>query len=203
MYYPTFSTRDRPVSIMRHVSLMRFISLSPFYRPSLPSAVAMVVNGSRCWYRSSVIGTDVPSFHQFPYCAQEVLHLYRSFLRLIYHHHHLESERRDLLFKLRQEFAGRRHLKRPRMIASALRRGQGILTFHQQLVGSSRGSSQLTRKEKERLRRDGATSVNDVWDQFQLIAGNVTPGLSHYHCSRPIRSSATSHSSVHSRRSIH
>eukprot|EP00796_Vickermania_ingenoplastis_P010578 gene10578-7347_t len=166
--YYSFFLRYVPASTMRWALLLR--------RPT-PS----VSGGSLHRHSSRVIGYEVPSFKDYPYHAQEVLQLYRSFLRLIAHFHRPE-EQRDLLFRLRQEFSSRRHLRGHRMIAAAVRRGQGVLDFQTQMLGA-KGN-----KRNGVARRDrGAATVDGAWAQLQLLSGNVVPGLRHFACSPSIQ----------------
>ncbi|KPA84351.1 hypothetical protein ABB37_02349 [Leptomonas pyrrhocoris] len=122
-----------------------------------------------------VLGAEVPSFRDFPYRATDTLHLYRHFLQLIYRHHGPE-ERRDLLFRLRNEFASKRHLRGPRTVSAALKRGEGILALQRQILES--------REVRRGTSRDGgAQSVDALWDQLQVVSGHVLPGLRNYECS--------------------
>ncbi|KAG5469201.1 hypothetical protein LSCM4_02599 [Leishmania orientalis] len=125
-----------------------------------------------------VLGAEVPSFRNFPYRAQDTLYLYRHFLQLIYHHYGPE-ERKDLLFRLRNEFSSKRHLRGPRAISAALKRGEGMLALQRELLQSRevrRGTS----------REGGAQSVDALWDQFQVVSGHVLPGLRNYESSLPV-----------------
>ncbi|KPI87345.1 hypothetical protein ABL78_3586 [Leptomonas seymouri] len=125
-----------------------------------------------------VLGAEVPSFRDFPYRARDTLYLYRHFLQLIYRHHGPE-ERRDLLFRLRNEFSSKKHLRGPRVISAALKRGEGILALQRQILESRevrRGTS----------RGGGAQSVDALWDQLQVVSGHVLPGLQNYACSLPV-----------------
>ncbi|KAG5469556.1 hypothetical protein LSCM1_02779 [Leishmania martiniquensis] len=127
---------------------------------------------------SQVVGAEVPSFRTFPYRAQDTLYLYRHFLQLIYHHYGPE-ERKDLLFRLRNEFSSKRHLRGPRAISAALKRGEGMLALQRELLQSRevrRGTS----------REGGAQSVDALWDQFQIVSGHVLPGLRNYENSLPV-----------------
>lgn len=145
-------------------------------------------------HHSQVLGTGVPVFRHFPYGAQDTLRLYKDFLKLIYRHHRPE-EQKELLFRLRQEFAARRHLRGPKPISAALRRGAGILEFQRQVLESSeerrahvRGKGgQRAAPPRTEEAGDGATSVNGAWAQLQKLAGNALPGLAHYHCSLPVQ----------------
>jgi hypothetical protein len=125
-----------------------------------------------------VIGAEVPSFRDFPYRARDTLYLYRHFLQLIYRHHGPE-ERRDLLFRLRNEFTNKRHLRGPRVVSAALKRGEGILALQRQILES--------REVRRGTSRDGgAQSVDALWDQLQVVSGHVLPGLKNYECSLSI-----------------
>lgn len=158
--------------------------------------------GSGSWSTSQVLGTEVPSFRHFPFQAQEILQLYKSFLRLIYTHHSRKEEQRELLFRLRQEFSGKRHLKGPKAIAAAVRRGQGILEYHTQLLDSQsytqwrpnqprQSEKWCLHKRKSDVNESGAQSVDSVWYELQRLTGNTLPGLQHYHCSLDLRESAS------------
>ncbi|KAG5495247.1 hypothetical protein JKF63_02302 [Porcisia hertigi] len=143
-----------------------------------------------------VLGVDVPTFFNFPYRAQDTLHLYRHFLQLICHHYAPE-ERKDLLFRLRNEFSSKRHLRGPRAISAALKRGEGMLALQRQLLQSRevrRGTS----------REGGAQCVDALWNQFQVVSGHVLPGLRNYENSLPVSSGSyvtqASTSNVYSRR---
>ncbi|CCW69333.1 unnamed protein product [Phytomonas sp. Hart1] len=127
-----------------------------------------------------VLGAEVPSFRNFPYCACEVLYLYRHFLQLIAHHHAPE-ERKELLFRLRREFLSRRHLRGHRPILAALRRGQGILALQRQIL-----DGKGTRRRGLASREKGAASVDGLWEQLQLVSGHKLPGLRNYEDSLPI-----------------
>lgn len=127
---------------------------------------------------AQVLGTDVPSFRSFPYRAQDTLYLYRHFLQLI-HHHYGPEERQDLLFRLRNEFASKRHLRGHRAVSAALKKGEGMLALQRQLLQSRevrRGTS----------REGGAQSVDALWDQLQVVSGHVLPGLRNYENSLPV-----------------
>lgn len=187
-----------------------FPSSSPSYTSPTHSGIPPSISPSS----SQVLGADVPSFRHFPYCAQEVLHLYRSFLRLVYRYHRPE-EHRDLLFRLRQEFAGRRHLQGRRVIAAALRRGQGKLEFYEQLL-DARTARSRERRKRDRIgglqstsppRRgnmegehgqqrkssvepnsaEPAICVDEVWQLLGNVSGHTLPGLSHYPRSLQLR----------------
>lgn len=148
---------------------------------------------------AQVLGAGVPVFRQYPYCASETLRLYMNFLRLIRRHCRPE-EQHDLMFRLRQEFNSRRHLRGPKRIAAALRRGEGILCFQRHLLeshedgaaGCRRNLSPITQRlfnEKEcrnTSRRSPAVSVSGSWAQLQRLAGNTVPGLRHYYSSLPV-----------------
>ncbi|AIO01574.1 hypothetical protein LPMP_332830 [Leishmania panamensis] len=143
-----------------------------------------------------VLGTEVPSFRNFPYRAQDTLYLYRHFLQLIYHHYAPE-ERKDLLFRLRNEFSSKRHLHGPRAISAALKRGEGMLALQRQLLQS--------REVRRGTSRDGgAQSVDALWDQLQIVSGHVLPGLRNYENSLPVSHGGyltqASTSNVYSRR---
>lgn len=153
---------------------------------------------SRIWQARQtgpqVLGTDVPSFEKFPYCAQDILHLYRDFCRLI--QRYPPQERPDLLFRLRNEFRSKRHLSGPRVIAMALKRGQGVLDVQRSIVEGRDIRQQGT------LQKNGARSVDAVWDRVQQLSGNMLPGLRNYSASRPIaggRYASLTSSNVHSR----
>ncbi|CAD2221446.1 Complex 1 protein (LYR family), putative [Angomonas deanei] len=148
--------------------------------------------------KPQVLGTEVPSYKDYPYRATDVLYLYKSFLQLIYHHHRPE-ERADLLFRLRNEFASKRHLSGPKMISAAIRKGEGILALQRQILDA--------KEVKQRSlggRQDGAQSVDGLWDQLRTVSGNVLPGLQNYGASRPISGGSytrqASTGSVYSRR---
>lgn len=143
-----------------------------------------------------VLGAEVPSFRDFPYRARDTLYLYRHFLQLIYRHHGPE-ERRDLLFRLRNEFSSKRHLRGPRVVSAALKRGEGILALQRQLLES--------REMRHATSRDGgAQSVDALWEQLQVVSGHVLPGLQNYECSLPVSkggySTQGSTNNVYSRR---
>lgn len=140
-----------------------------------------------------VLGTDVPSFRHFPYRAQDTLHLYRHFLQLIYHHHSPE-ERPDLLFRLRNEFASKRHITGAGMISAAIRRGEGILALQRQILDAREG-----RQRGVASKAGGAQSVDGLWDQLQMVSGSVLPGLKNYEQSLPVSNGTyTRQSSTHS-----
>ncbi|KAK7195968.1 Complex 1 protein (LYR family) [Novymonas esmeraldas] len=143
-----------------------------------------------------VLGAEVPSFRDFPFRAQDTLHLYRHFLQLI-HHHYGPAERHDLLFRLRNEFSSKRHLRGPRAISAALRRGEGMLALQRQLLQS--------REVRRGTSRDGgAQSVDALWDQLQVVSGHVLPGLRNYEQSLTVSqggyTTQASTTSVYSRR---
>lgn len=201
--------------IPTHFSSHRSSSSSfPSFSPSHTSSSHSGAPPSLSLSSSQVLGADVPSFRHFPYCAQEVLHLYRSFLRLVYRYHRPE-EHRDLLFRLRQEFAGRRHLQGRRVIAAALRRGQGKLEFYEQLLDAR---TARRRERRQRVRRDELQSasprrrgnmegeldqgrtknveldsaepaicVDEVWQLLGNVSGHTLPGLTHYPRSLQLR----------------
>lgn len=147
---------------------------------------------------SQVLGAEVPSFHDFPYRARDVLYLYRDFLQLI-HYHHTPEERPDLLFRLRNEFASRRHLSGAKQITAALKRGEGMLAVQKQIL-----EGQETRRRGVASKQTGATSVNGLWDQLQMVSGHVLPGLRNYKKSLPVSGGSytaqASANSVYSRR---
>ncbi|AAQ15849.1 hypothetical protein, conserved [Trypanosoma brucei gambiense DAL972] len=124
-----------------------------------------------------VLGTAVPSFYNFPYRAQDVLHLYRDLLKLIYQHP--PQERADLLFRLRNEFHSRRHLSAPKLISAAIRRGEGILNVQRGLM-----ESRSVRARAVASRERGAQSVDGLWDQLQIVSGHMLPGLRNFSASR-------------------
>lgn len=124
-----------------------------------------------------VLGTDVPSFSNYPYRARDTLYLYRHFLQLIYRHHAPE-ERADLLFRLRSDFASKRHLRGPRVISAAVKRGEGILAMQRQLLSS--------REARQQTSSEGAGSSDSLWEQLQAVSGYVLPGLRNYQRSLPI-----------------
>ncbi|KAF8279707.1 putative Complex 1 protein (LYR family) [Trypanosoma cruzi] len=126
-----------------------------------------------------VIGTSVPSFRHFPYRAQDVLHLYRDFLRLI--HQHPPQERADLLFRLHNEFYRRRHLTSPKMITGAIKRGEGILNVQRSML-----ESKTLRARGVSSREQGAQNVDGLWDQLQMLSGHVLPGLRNFRPSRNV-----------------
>lgn len=171
------------------------------------SAFRAQSGSSRSGNPSQVLGAGVPSFRHFPYRAQQVLQLYKQFLQLIYHYHRPE-EQRDLLFRLRQEFASRRHLKGQKVIAVALRRGQGMLDYHRQLLDARETKQHLVRYQRNGRRMThhlenkggymhaggataAATSVNDAWGRLRVLSGNILPGLALYDCSLPIQESSS------------
>ena len=126
-----------------------------------------------------VIGAPVPSFRNFPYKANEILHLYRDLWRIIYRHP--PQERRDLAFRLRNEFRSKRHLAGPKQVVAACRRGQGILeVYKSQLDSKDIRSSGLA------SRGIGAQCVDALWDQVQMQSNNILPGLRNYSSSKTI-----------------
>ncbi|ORC87221.1 uncharacterized protein TM35_000231920 [Trypanosoma theileri] len=126
-----------------------------------------------------VLGTTVPSFHNFPYRAQDVLHLYRDFLRLI--HQYPPQEQADLRFRLQNEFHRRRHLSSPKMITAAIKRGEGVLAVQRSML-----ESRMLRARAVSSKEKGAQSVDGVWDQLLLVSGHVLPGLRNYKPSRSV-----------------
>ncbi|CCW63675.1 unnamed protein product [Phytomonas sp. EM1] len=142
---------------------------------------------------SQVLGAEVPTFFNYPYRARDVLYLYRHFLQLIYHHHAPE-ERQDLLFRLRNEFSSRRHLRGHRMIIAALRRGEGILALQRQVL-EGRGTRQRGMASREK----GAASVDGLWEQLQIVSGHKLPGLRNYEGSLPISNGTYATQSTSSR----
>ncbi|RNF02171.1 hypothetical protein TraAM80_06559 [Trypanosoma rangeli] len=126
-----------------------------------------------------VIGAAVPSFRHFPYRAQDVLHLYRDFLRLI--HQYPPQERADLLFRLHNEFHRRRHLASPKMITAAIKRGEGILNVQRSML-----ESRTLRARGVSSREHGAQNVDGLWDQLQILSGHVLPGLRNFRPSRDV-----------------
>jgi len=126
-----------------------------------------------------VIGAAVPSFRNFPYKANEILHLYRDFWRLIYRH--APQDRQDLAFRLRNEFRSKRYMAGPRQISNAVRRGQGIYDVQKAMLESkSMRRSGLTGKGL------GAQCVDALWDQLQISSNNIIPGLRNFSSSRQI-----------------
>lgn len=209
---PKGSLSRLPFSGMR-IAIREETTLGTALRTNNLTMSARAFSGSsRSSNPSQVLGAGVPCFRHFPYRAQQVLQLYKQFLCLIYHHHRPE-EQRDLLFRVRQEFTSRRHLKGQKVIARALRRGQGLLEYHRQLLDAKETTRNLVRYQKTSHRnsyldggssyRAAATSVNDAWGRLKVISGNVLPGLELYDCSLPIHESsnaAIGHPSVYSRR---
>ncbi|KAG8343309.1 putative Complex 1 protein (LYR family) Complex1 LYR like [Trypanosoma vivax] len=150
-----------------------------------------------CRHVPQVLGTSVPSFRHFPYRAQDVLHLYRDLLRLIYQHP--PQDRSDLIFRLRNEFHRRRHLSNPKMITAAIRRGEGVLNVQRSIL-----ESRSVRARAVASRAGGAQSVDGLWDQLQIVSGHMLPGLRNFSASRGVTrgsytQQATSHA-VYSRR---
>lgn len=229
--YPTGSTyREGPSSFSSTTTASPSFTAS-FSSSSHPGAAPHTftapMQGSSLSF-DAVLGTDTPSFRRFPYYAQEVLHLYRAFLRLIYRHHRPE-EQKELRFRLRQEFAGRRHLKGQKVIAAALRRGHGKLEFYEQLLDAKTARQRERRlqrrknktvqevkrepyrKGEENMRKemDGtvppAICVDEVWQLLCNVSGHTLPGLKHYPRSITLRDGVYHHQSctshVFSRRS--
>lgn len=131
---------------------------------------------------AQVLGADVPSFENFPYLARDVLYLYRDFCRLIYRHP--PQERRDLFFRLRNEFRSKRNLSGSKAVRSALRRGEGILEAQKSLLDTRR----TTQSGLAGRRQHGAQCVDNVFDQLRCVAGHVLPGLRNYKSSLPLLS---------------
>jgi hypothetical protein len=136
-----------------------------------------------------VIGAYVPSFDRFPYMAKDTLHLYRDFWRLIYQYP--PQERPDLKFRLRNEFRSKRNLAGPKVIGSAIRRGEAILEVQKSLLDtrivreSSHAKRNGVRPKRLSLTSKGPSQhhVDRVFDQVQDIAGNMLPGLKGYRAS--------------------
>lgn len=134
---------------------------------------------------SQVLGAAVPSFARFPYKYRDTLYLYKEFLKLI-HHHYPPEERRDLLFRLRNEFQSKRHLSGRKLIAAAVRRGEGVLLLQKQML-DRRYSQQLLPQESGEaagtrslgvVSGGGADNVDAVWAQLQHVSHHMVPGLS-------------------------
>lgn len=82
---------------------------------------------------AQVLGASVPSFAHFPFKYREILYLYKEFLKIIYYYHPPE-ERRDLLFRVRNEFQSKRHLTGRKVVSAAVRRGEGVLALQKQIL---------------------------------------------------------------------
>jgi hypothetical protein len=125
------------------------------------------------------MGAPVPSFRNFPYKATEILHLYRDLWRIVYRHP--PQERRDLAFRLRNEFRSKRNLAGSKQVGAAFRRGQGLLeVYRAQLDARDIRSSGMAAKGV------GAQSVDGLWDQLQMQSNHILPGLRNYSTSRPV-----------------
>ena len=72
--------------------------------------------------QARVVGTQVPNWATFPHRAYDVTALYRDFVRLLYRLP--VSEQRDALYKLRNNFRTKRHVRGVERIDRMLSRGR-------------------------------------------------------------------------------
>ena len=114
---------------------------------------------------SSFIGSLIPNFRPFPFRGSEVLHLYRSFWRVL---HRLPlDEQAEAKHKLRERFRQGRRLIGAKRINAALQRGYGQLEYWKTYVNDHEVRKEIGNLEPLRSRM---TDIKVSRTQYSVVS---------------------------------